>query len=90
MRTVVFYEDAHASMDDFMKFLPEHQVVEEEFIRNGKVVGIGVFSNPGEGAMAIFKNKTDAREFVERDPFAAKGLYSKVTMRAWRDELSTE
>ncbi len=87
MKTVIFYEEPNASMEEFMKVLPRHQAVEDEFVNEGKVLGIGVFTKPGEGAMAIFKDKTSAEEFVARDPFAAEGLYTKITFREWTDEV---
>lgn len=88
MKTVVFYEHSDAPMEKFREVFPKHQVIEDEFIKAGKVLGTGAFSNPGEGAMAKFVNKESAEDFVQQDPFAAEGLYSKVTIKDWNDELS--
>lgn len=88
MKTVVFYNDATSSIEKFMEVFPRHQAVEDEFVKAGKVLGIGAFANPGEGAMAIFVDRKSAEDFVQQDPFAAEGLYSKVTIKDWDDELS--
>ncbi len=89
MKAVVFYEHAtDKTMEQFMEVFPKHQVVEEEFIESGRVIGTGAFAIPGEGAMAIFVDKQAAEEFVSRDPFVSEGLIAKVTIKEWNDELA--
>ena len=87
MKTVVFYNDATSYMEKFMEVLPRHQAVENEFVKAGKVLGIGAFAVSGDGAMAIFIDKESAEDFVKRDPFAAEGLYSSVIIKEWMDEI---
>ncbi len=87
MKTVVFYEHADVPMEKFMQVFPMHQAVEDEFIKAGKVLGIGAFALPGDGAMAIFTDKIAAEEFVKRDPFVSDGLIAKVTIKEWNDEI---
>ena len=70
-----------------MEVFPAHQANEEKFVNAGKVLGIGPFSVPGEGAMGIFTDRESSEEFVKGDPFVQKGLVSKVTFRQWHDEL---
>ena len=88
MRTVVFYENtAEATMEKLMEFFPQHQENEDKFVEAGKIIGIGPFAIPGDGAMAIFTDKESAEEFVKGDPFVTTGLVSKVTIKEWHDEL---
>lgn len=88
MKTVIFYENnPDATMEQFMEVYPRHQENEEQFVKAGKVLGIGPFSVPGEGAMGIFTDRESAEEFVKGDPFVQEGLVSKVTFREWHDEL---
>lgn len=88
MKTVIFYENrADATMEQFMELYPRHQENEEKFVKAGKVLGIGPFSVPGEGAMGIFVDRESAEDFVKNDPFVQEGLVAKVTMREWHDEL---
>ena len=87
MKTVVFYENPESSMEKFMEVFPRHQAVEDEFVKSGKVLGIGAFAIPGEGAMAIFTDRESAEEFVKGDPFVTTGLVSKVIIKEWHDEL---
>lgn len=66
MKTAVFYDHhPEKTMDDFMKFFPQHQQNEDHFVQAGKVLGIGAFSIPGEGAMAIFTDRESAEAFIE-------------------------
>ena len=87
MKTVVFYENPNASMEKFMEVYPRHKAVEDEFVKSGKVLGIGAFSIQGDGAMAIYIDRETAEDFVAQDPFASEGLYAKVTLKEWNDEI---
>ena len=87
MKTVVFYNDATSSMEKFTEVFPRHQAVEDEFVKAGKVLGIGAFAIPGDGSMAIFIDKESAEDFVKQDPFACEGLYSSVIIKEWLDEI---
>jgi uncharacterized protein YciI len=88
MKAVLFYEHAiDKSMDELMEVFPKHEAFEKEFLKSGKILGIGAFSIPGEGAMAIFTDKASAEEFAKNDPFVLEGCIAKVTIKEWMDEL---
>ena len=88
MKTVVLYETApDTTMEKMMEVFPAHQANEEIFVKAGKILGIGPFAIPGDGAMAIFTDKESAEEFVKGDPIVTTGLVSKVTIKEWHDEL---
>ena len=88
MKTVVLYETApDTTMEKMMEVFPAHQANEEIFVKAGKILGIGPFAIPGDGAMAIFTDKESAEEFVKGDPFVTTGLVSKVIIKEWHDEL---
>ena len=88
MKTVVLYETApDTTMEKMMEVFPAHQANEEIFVKAGKILGIGPFAIPGEGAMAIFTDRESAEEFVKGDPFVTTGLVSKVIIKEWHDEL---
>jgi len=87
MKTVVFYETADVTMEQMMEVYPRHVEVEAKFVKTGKVLGIGPFSNPGEGAMAIFSDRETAEAFVKQDPFVLEGMIAKVTIKDWMDEM---
>ena len=88
MKTVVLYETApDTTMEKMMEVFPAHQANEEIFVKAGKILGIGPFAIPGEGAMAIFTDRESAEEFVKGDPFVTTGLVSKVIIKECHDEL---
>ena len=64
---------------------PKHQKNEDQFVKAGKVLGIGPFAIPGQGAMAIFTDKESAEEFVKNDPFVTEGLVT-YTIKEWMDD----
>lgn len=87
MRTVVFYENTpEGTMDKLMEFFPGHEAIEKRMIAEGKVIGIGPFSVPGEGAMGIFTDRESAETFVKEDPFVQQGLVT-YTMKDWLDDM---
>ncbi len=89
MKTVVLYEMAEdTTMEKMMEVFPAHQENEDKFIKAGKILGIGPFAIPGEGAMAIFTDRESAEEFVKGDSFVTTGLVAKVTIKEWHDELA--
>lgn len=89
MKTVVLYEsNPDVTMEQMMEVFPEHQANEDRFVKAGKVLGIGPFSVPGEGAMGIFNDRESAEEFVKNDPFVKLGLVSNVLIKEWVDDLA--
>lgn len=87
MRTVVFYENTpDGTMENLMEVFPQHQENEDKFVNAGKVIGIGPFSVPGEGAMGIFTDRESAEEFVKNDPFVLKGFVT-YKIKDWMDDL---
>ncbi len=89
MKTVVLYEsNPNVTMEQMMEVFPEHQANEDRFVKAGKVIGIGPFSVPGEGAMGIFTDRESAEEFVKNDPFVKLGLVSNVLIKEWVDDLA--
>lgn len=87
MKTVIFYENKpEGTMEKMMEFFPVHQENEDKFVKAGKVLGIGPFSVPGQGAMGIFTDRESAEEFIKGDPFVTEGLVN-VTIKEWMDDL---
>lgn len=88
MKTVIFYENnSEKTMEDLMAVFPRHDAWQKQFVAEGKVLGIGPFTDSGRGAMGIFTDKESAEKFVKGDPFVVEGLVTKVTMREWHDEV---
>lgn len=87
MKCVVLYEVSPEGLPLAMAHFPAHKALLLEFQSLGKALGAGTFGNPSEGAMGIFANRTDAEEFVAKDPFVRHGVVSRMTLRDWNDIL---
>ncbi|MCC2591021.1 YciI family protein [Chryseobacterium sp. MFBS3-17] len=87
MKAVVFYENNPGiGMEEIMLVFPKHEEVERTFVAAGRVIGIGPFAIPGEGAMGIFKDRESAEQFVQQDPFVLEGLV-RYTIKDWHDDM---
>jgi uncharacterized protein YciI len=88
MKAVIFYEtNSSATMDRIMEVYPRHKQLVDDFSSEKKIIAIGTFANPAEGAMGVFVDKTTAEEFVGQDPFVNEGIVSKVTIKEWNEIL---
>lgn len=78
MKALVIYEIAEGvTMDSIMAVYPQHSARVDEFTNAGKVIGIGMYADPVEGSMGIFRTKEDADNFVKKDPFVLAGIVGK-------------
>lgn len=88
MKTVVFYENnPEKTMEDLMAVFPKHDEVQKQFAAEGKILGIGPFTDLHRGAMGIFTDRASAEAFISADPFVAEGMVSNITIRDWHDEF---
>lgn len=88
MKTVLFYENnPEKTMEDLMAVFPRHDEIQKQFAAQGKILGIGPFTDNQRGAMGIFTDRESAEEFLKVDPFVLEGMVSNVTIREWHDEL---
>jgi uncharacterized protein YciI len=89
MKAVVIGEGSGASMDTVMAVYPRHKAVVEIYVGRGDVVGIGPFTDPVRGNMAIFRSREAAEAFVKEDPFILEGLVKSYVIRDWNDTMLT-
>jgi uncharacterized protein YciI len=87
MKAVVIGIGAGATMEAVMAVYPRHKAVVDQFIERGEVIGIGPFTDPKRGNMAIFRSREAAEEFVRKDPFALEGLIASYEIREWGDQM---
>ena len=55
--------------DEIMTIYPRHKVFLDQFIARGEVVGVGPFTDPTGGNMALFCSRDAAEAFAKSDPF---------------------
>ena len=87
MKTVVIGEGSGASMDEIMKVYPRHKAVVDQYVERAEVIGIGSFTNPRGGNLAIFRTREAAERFTREDPFILEGLIKSFVVKEWGDAM---
>ena len=69
MLFVVIGSSAVKTRDEVMAIYPRHKAFLDQFLSRGEVVGVGPFTDPGGGNMALFRSREAAETFATSDPF---------------------
>ena len=85
MLFAVIGTSAGKSRDEIMAVYPRHKAFLDEFIARGEVVGVGPFTDPGGGNMALFRTRAAAEAFAQGDPFVLEGLVKEYQIKDWGD-----
>ncbi len=86
---VVFYETAPDALARIPDVYPAHRARVDEFHARGELLMVGTFGDPiAEGAMAVFRSREGAEEFVTDDPFVTDGVVGRWYLREWNEVLS--
>lgn len=78
---------AGKSRDEIMTIYPRHKAFLDEFIARGDVVGVGPFTDPGGGNMALFRSRAAAEKFALYDPFYLEGAVKEYQIKEWADDM---
>lgn len=73
--------------DEIMAVYPRHKEFLDRFIARGEVVGVGPFTDPEGGNMAIFRSRDAAVAFAKEDPFFLEGLVKEYRIKDWGDQM---
>ena len=88
MKYVLFYESA----DDIREKAPLHGAAHRahwrEFQEAGTLLMVGPFSDPADGALAIFTTREAAERFASEDPFVTKGVVKHWRIGEWNEALA--
>ena len=90
MKYVLYYESAPDVLEKAPAYGKAHRAHWNDFLSNGTLLMIGPFSNPGEGAMAIFTSREAAEAFARGDPFLLNGVVSNWVVREWVEAIVPE
>jgi uncharacterized protein YciI len=78
---------AGKTRDEIMAIYPRHKVFLDQFISRGEIVGVGPFTDPGGGNMALFRSRDAAEEFAKNDPFYLEGAVKEYQIKDWGDNM---
>jgi uncharacterized protein len=87
MLFAVIGTSAGKSRDEIMAVYPRHKAFLDQFIARGEVVGVGPFTDPGGGNMALFRSRAAAEAFAKDDPFRLEGLIRDYQIKDWGDQM---
>jgi uncharacterized protein YciI len=86
MLFAVIGSSAGKSREEIMAVYPRHKAFLDEFVARGEVVGVGPFTDPGGGNMALFRTRAAAEAFAKGDPFLLAGLVKEYQIKDWGDQ----
>ncbi len=87
MLFAVIGSSAGKRREEIMAIYPRHKAFLDEFIARGEVVGVGPFTDPGGGNMALFRSRSAAEAFAASDPFFLEGVVEEYQIRDWGDSM---
>jgi uncharacterized protein len=87
MLFAVIGSSAGKSRDEIMAVYPRHKAFLAQFVARGEVVGVGPFTDPGGGNMALFRSRAAAEAFVKGDPFLLEGVVQAYQIKDWGDQM---
>lgn len=73
--------------DEIMAIYPRHKAIVDQFIARGEVVGVGPFTDPAGGNMALFRTRAAAEAFAKSDPFFLEGVVREYQIKDWADTM---
>lgn len=87
MLFAVIGSGAGKSREAIMAVYPRHKAFLDQFVARGDVVGVGPFVDPGDGNMALFRNRAAAEAFAKADPFFLEGIIKEYQIKDWGDQM---
>jgi uncharacterized protein YciI len=89
MLFAVIGSSAGKSREEIMAVYPRHKAFLDPFVARGEVVGVGPFTDPAGGNMALFRTRAAAEAFAAGDPFRLEGLVKEYQIKEWADGMLT-
>ena len=87
MLFAVIGSSAGTTRDEIMAIYPRHKAFLDQFLTRGEVVGVGPFTDPGGGNMALFRSRAAAQVFARSDPFLLEGAVREYQIKEWGDTM---
>jgi len=88
VKYVLFYEPGDDVAAKAPQHYPAHRARFEDFHTRGTLLMIGPFTNPQEGALAVFTTREAAEEFAHGDPFVVHGVVGSWRVNEWNEALT--
>ncbi|HET6276466.1 MAG TPA: YciI family protein [Candidatus Cybelea sp.] len=89
MKYVLFYQASPEVLARAPIHGAAHRAHWNAFLADGTLLMIGPFSNPSEGALAIFTTREAAERFASADPFVRNGVVDTWYVREWMEAIGS-
>ena len=87
MLFAVIGSSAGKTRDEIMAIYRRHKAFLDQFLARGEVVGVGPFTDPGGGNMALLRSRAAAEAFAKADPFFLEGAVWEYRIKEWGDTM---
>jgi len=87
MKAVLLYQSSPDVLALAPVHYPAHKARLDAFHARGELLAVGTWADPREGAMAVFRTRTAAEEFVRDDPFVKNGVVARWEIKDWDESL---
>lgn len=91
MYCILFYVYVENIIEKRKPYREEHLALAQRFVKEGKLILGGAYSEPADGAAIIFKveTKEEVIAFVENDPYVKNNLVTQWSIREWNAVVGT-
>jgi uncharacterized protein len=83
MRYLLFYDYVADVTERRPPLRAAHLGLLEELHAAGKLLSAGAYTDPLDGALLVFTDRTSAEDFVANDPYMAGGIVASHKIREW-------
>jgi uncharacterized protein len=87
MLFAVIGSSAGKGREEIMAVYPRHKAFLDQFVARREVVGVGPFTDPAGGNMALFRTRAAAEAFAAGDPFRLEGVVKEYQIKDWADGM---
>ncbi|HVA26920.1 MAG TPA: YciI family protein [Candidatus Baltobacteraceae bacterium] len=88
MKYALLYESADDVRTKAPLHFAEHRAHWRAYQDDGTLLMVGPFSNPDDGAMAIFTTREAAEAFAASDPFVLNGVVKSWRVAEWMEAIA--
>ena len=82
-RQVLFYEYVENAVEVRAPHREPHLALVAEWKQDGRMLDGGALGDPPTGALIVFTEEADVKEFVDADPYVQNGVATSWRVETW-------
>ena len=80
---VLFYDYVENAVEVRAPHREQHLALVSEWKADGRLIDGGALGNPPTGALLVFREDVDPKEFVDADPYVSGGVVTDWRADVW-------